>query len=206
MMWWNDFCLPERIYTVDDMYKEAKKNNIALLSTYGSGDDFWKEYRDNFGYFDAIFRRRYRSFCYFMQEYGSVLSDLTTEFTLACYGVLLKNAKKYSELFRVQTISDEDYNLLYNYDMTEIMDKDIGTGNTHQSKAHTDTMTNTVDKYQDVDTKVYEYGEHTKIDTNEVSAFNSSDYQPDSERQQRRSEGAEKNRQIQSYPSHLQRR
>lgn len=209
MMWWCSYVQPEKVITVEDMYKEAAKNNTPLLSNYGAGntDDFWAGYRAHYDYFDNIFRRRYRSFAYYMQEYGDVVDTLQPDFTQACYGILLKNRKKYLELYRVQTISDDLYSLLDNYDMTETLEKDTSSDNTHTSGRHIDTLVDTVEPYQDIDTttevrgqktttddreitngqktttdeREITNGQKTTTDTNEVSAYNASGYAPESE-------------------------
>lgn len=190
MMWWSEYCKPEPIITVDDMYKRTKTLNIPLLSNYNA--EFWANYRTNYAYFDEIFRRRYRSFAYFMQDYGSKVEDVQPEFTTAVYGVLLKNAKKYAELYRIQDIDDTEYSLLDNYNMIETMDRDTTSGNTRTHDAHTDILTHTSDAYKDEDTTEYDYaekvtdndrtintGEQENTKTNTVSAYNDADYEPD---------------------------
>ena len=191
MMWWNKFIEPEPAITVDDMYKYAQEHSTPLLSNFqppAGLEDFWKQYRENYGYFDYQFRMRYRSFCFFMQEYGDKAKDVQPDFTYGVYGLLMKNAKKYAELYRINNIDDEEYSLLDNYNMIETLDKDTTDGNTHVSKqhtdtlghsenTHTDTLTHTVGAYQDTDTTTTVYGE--KQTTGDVSAYNSSDYQDD---------------------------
>lgn len=190
MMWWSEYVKPEHIITVDDMYKRTKTLNIPLLSNYNA--EFWANYRTNFAYFDEIFRRRYRSFAYYMQDYGSKVEDVQPDFTTAVYGVLLKNAKKYAELYRIQDIDDTEYSLLDNYNMIETMDRDTTSGNTRTHDAHTDILTHTSDAYKDEDTTEYDYaekvtdndrtintGEQENTKTNTVSAYNDADYEPD---------------------------
>lgn len=209
MMWWNRFIEPEPAITVDDMYKYAQEHSTPLLSNFQPAaglEDFWKQYRENYGYFDYQFRMRYRSFCFFMQEYGDKAKDVQPDFTYGVYGLLMKNAKKYSELYRINNIDDEEYSLLDNYNMVETLDKDTSDGNTHVSKqhtdtlghsenAHTDTLTHTVGAYQDTDTTTTVYGQkqttvdedttqgqQTDTETGEVSAYNSSSYEDDAKK------------------------
>ncbi len=190
MMWWSEYCKPEPIITVDDMYKRTSTLNIPLLSNYNA--EFWANYRTNYTYFDEIFRRRYRSFAYYMQDYGSKVEDVQPDFTTAVYGVLLKNAKKYAELYRIQDIDDTEYSLLDNYNMIETMDRDTTSGNTRTHDAHTDILTHTSDAFKDEDTTEYDYaekvtdndrtintGEQENTKTNTVSAYNDADYEPD---------------------------
>ena len=209
MMWWNEFIEPEPAITVDDMYKYAQDHNTPLLSNFQPAaglEDFWKQYRENYGYFDYQFRMRYRSFCFFMQEYGDKAKDVQPDFTYGVYGLLMKNAKKYSELYRINNIDDEEYSLLDNYNMVETLDKDTSDGNTHTSKQHTDTLTHTDNAhtdththteaaYNDTDTTTTVYGakvtvldedttqgQQTDTDTGEVSAYNEEYYSDDSKR------------------------
>lgn len=197
MMWWNRFIEPEPAITVDDMYKYAQEHSTPLLSNFQPAaglDDFWKQYRENYGYFDYQFRMRYRSFCFFMQEYGDKTSDVQPDFTYGVYGLLMKNAKKYAELYRINNIDDEDYSLLDNYNMVETLDKDTTAGNTRTHDAHTDTHTQIVDAHKDTDTTEYDYAEkitdndrtintgtQENTTTNTVSAYNAADYSPDNQ-------------------------
>ena len=197
MMWWNRFIEPEPVITVDDMYKYAQEHSTPLLSNFQPAaglEDFWKQYRENYGYFDYQLRIRYRSFCFFMQEYGDKAKDVQPDFTYGVYGLLMKNAKKYAELYRINNIDDEDYSLLDNYNMVETLDKDTTAGNTRTHDAHTDTHTQIVDAYKDTDTTEYDYAEkitdndrtintgiQENTSTNTVSAYNVSDYSPDNQ-------------------------
>ena len=114
--------------TVKDMYKYADDNNVKLLSGYAA--DFWKEYRDNYQRYDNLFCRYFRSWFYFLQEGDEDISDLVNDFVIDVYSHLMINDKKYSELYRIHVIDDDDYSLINNYDMHEVMDKDTTTSGT----------------------------------------------------------------------------
>lgn len=191
MMWWNEFIEPEQIITVDDMAKYAEEHSTPLLSNWTA--DYWSRYRSNVAYFDEIFRRRYRSFAYYMQDHGDTVADVTADFTSAVYGVLLKNDKKYAEMYRVYSVDDEDYSIMFNYDMTEHMQRKVENDNVRTHDEYTDEMTDTKDGYTDTNTKTLDIANHvttdnstittgqqTTTDTNEVSAFNQSTYDADS--------------------------
>ena len=112
---------------VGDIYKANAAAGTLMLSNF-TGDqdaDFWKEYRDNHTNYDRVFNRMFNSFFPFMQDYDENLSDVANNFRNDVYDHLLMNKKKYEELFRVQVIPDDDYSLINNYDMQEIMDKDV---------------------------------------------------------------------------------
>lgn len=120
------------MYRTGDLYKHNKAEDTKMLSGFTSADtdnDFWAEYRTNYKRYDAVFNRMFNSFWYFMQEDGQTLDEVSDEFTDAVYDHLLMNDKKYTELFRIQVIPDEDYSLTNNYNITETMDKDITDNN-----------------------------------------------------------------------------
>ena len=52
--------------TVNDMYAESKVKGIALLSEYNAV--FWQDYVNNHAKYDALFRRMFYSFRYFLQS------------------------------------------------------------------------------------------------------------------------------------------
>lgn len=114
--------------TVNKMWKYAQDTNLKLLSDFDA--DFWNEYKTNSDRYDALFRRMYHSFYYFLQEDDESIEEVTNNFIYDVYNHLLINAKKYSELYRINVVDDEHYDLTNNYDMTEVMNKtasqDIG--------------------------------------------------------------------------------
>lgn len=121
--------------TVKNMYDYTKAGNVKLLSTFQA--DFWTDYITNYDKYDRLFYRLYRSFKYFLQEDGETTEEVVNSFVEDVYTHLLVNQKKYSELYRINVISDENYSLTDNYNMTETMDRD-----TSNSKgARTDSTT-----------------------------------------------------------------
>lgn len=108
--------------TVNDMFKYSSENNIKLLSSFNG--DFWSEYVSNYNKYDKIFKRLYKSFVYFEQLDDEDIEDVVTNFTEAVEGHLIINAKKYSELYRINSLSNLEYSILHNVDITETMDKD----------------------------------------------------------------------------------
>ena len=149
--------------TVKDMYKYADDNSIKLLSGYAA--DFWKEYRDNYNRYDNLFCRYFRSWFYFLQEKDEDISDIVNDFVTDVYSHLMLNDKKYSELFRIHVLPDEDYSLVNNYDMHEVMDKDTTSNNT-----------NTYGSREDSDG----IGAQSNTRTNEVAPFDSSSFNNES--------------------------
>lgn len=151
------------IKTVKDMYKYASDNSAKLLSNYAS--DFWEDYRTNYTTYDKLFCRLFRSWFYFLQERDEDISDIVTDFTADVYAHLLLNDKKYSELYRINVLPDDDYSLVNNYDMHEDMDKDTTSNNT-----------NTYGSREDSDG----IGAQSNTRTNEVAPFDSSTFNNES--------------------------
>ena len=125
------------MFKVGQMYKKNAADNTLMLSNYGS--DFWKDYRDNHTRYDKVFNRMFNSFYYFLQEDDETIGDVTDNFREDVYNHLLMNDKKYDELYRVQVIPDVDYSLTNNYDMHEVMDKDVSDQQDNTYGQRTDT-------------------------------------------------------------------
>lgn len=105
-----------QMLTVKELYDDnSKLRNQCLLGT----NDFswWEEYITNHHDYDMYFRRIYSSFRYFDGD------DLTT-FKNDVQAVLLINRKKYEELYRIYTVSDDVFGIATNYDMLEKMQKE----------------------------------------------------------------------------------
>ena len=95
--------------TVNDMYKESISKGIALLSEYGSA--FWQDYVINHAKYDALFRRMFFSFRYFMQSEDDDIATITNNFIEDVNNHLMINDKKYSELYRIHVIADDKYSI-----------------------------------------------------------------------------------------------
>lgn len=101
------------MHNVRDMFNYCKENNILLLSDYDA--TFWNEYVNNNLYVDGSFDMQYRSFVFFDQKEDDSLEDVVTSFISAVKNWLFINDKRYSELYRICTISDDNYSILDNY-------------------------------------------------------------------------------------------
>lgn len=180
--------------TVKDMYKYASDNSVKLLSNYSA--DFWSDYRTNYTTYDKLFCRLFRSWFYFLQERDEDISDIVTNFTADVYAHLLLNDKKYSELYRINVLPDDDYSLINNYDMYEEMDRDTTSNNTNTYGQRSDS--DTYGQRSDSDT----YGAQSNSTTNTVAPYNTSSYQADSQTQESigtRSDGHTKGSQSDSH-------
>ena len=112
--------------TVKEMYEVTKSAGTPLLSNFN--DVFWNDYIEHYTELDRYFARRYRSFRYFPQEESDTIEVVTQNFTSSVYEHLLVNKKRYEELYRVQSVNDNDYMLLDNYNVNTSITKE-GSGN-----------------------------------------------------------------------------
>lgn len=112
--------------TVKEMYDVTKSAGTPLLSNFN--DVFWNDYIEHYTELDRYFARRYSSFRYFAQEESDTIEVVTQNFTSSVYEHLLVNKKRYEELYRVQSVNDNDYMLLDNYNVNETVTKE-GSGN-----------------------------------------------------------------------------
>lgn len=175
-----------RMKTVDDMYKNSVSRDVPLLSDYSA--PFWAEYVANYSHYDALFRRLYYSFRYFGQDYGDSVETVTVNFTNEVYHHLMVNAKKYSELYRVNVVDDADYSIVNNYSVKETLNKETsrtdsdvyGNRTDHIDEmvgARADTSSVTSGKRTDTnDTKV---GSQINTGTNTIAGFNSAGFEND---------------------------
>lgn len=158
--------------TTHEIYKYNKDNNLKMLSDYPS--DFWEEYRTNHDKYDRVFDRMFMSFRYCFQSEEEGVVDVANNFREDVYNHLLMNDKKYSELFRVQVIPDTNYSLTDNYDVTEIMDKNISDSNDNVYGSRVDSIEETQGSRTDTTSDT----EGSRIDdtTHKVAPYDSSDF------------------------------
>lgn len=107
----------KKIKCIDDIYTYCKENNIKMLSPFDA--DFWEVYNQNHDYFDRLFRNSYRDFVPFSLDTDDEIADYTTDWIFDVYAFLMANEKRYSELWRMQELSDTDYSILDNYNVRE---------------------------------------------------------------------------------------
>lgn len=176
--------------TLNDMYKVCKKNNVPLLSNgLNAVGDYWDDYLENFTEYDKFIARRYKSFRYFSQEPVSRFSELTEEhisevtdnWLSDCAMWLLANDKKYSELYRINVLSSEDYSIIDNYNITETMERETSKSDADIYGSRTDTTEDTLGEREDsVEDSL---GARQDIVTDTVAGFNSSDFENADKRQ-----------------------
>ena len=145
--------------TVFDMYKVSQENETPLLSNFDA--EWWSEYVTNYALFDKFYTHLYKTFEYYNQIPNETADDVQYNFTLDVYTLLMKNNKKYTELWRIATIPDNDaYELTNNYDMHETYS---GT-NASQGSAITGQRT---------DVSIDNVGEQESAGLNKVTGWNS---------------------------------
>lgn len=111
--------------TIDKLYKMSKEdpeNKFPLLTDYESSQavDWWAFYVENFEAFDYQFRQMYKSFVFFDQDPEDTDAEIMQKFGMTVYSWLMMNDKRYSELYRIHVIpDDENYVLTDNYNMNE---------------------------------------------------------------------------------------
>ena len=179
-----------RVYNIKDLYKFTRDNNRKLLSEYGS--DFWAGYRANSSYFDRRFMKLYASWFPMDQDPDETLQSIQEDFTYDVYAHLMANDKRYSELYRVNVIPDNDaYSLTNNVDYTETTERTIERDIEFNKGSQTDTEDNSRTKGSQTDTQdnsrtkgsetitednSMEYGAHQTDVTNSTSAYNESTF------------------------------
>ena len=165
-----------KVFNVKDIYASAKNNNRKLLSEYGS--DFWAGYKANYQYFDRLFMKKYASLIPIDQDYSEGVQSIQEDFTFDVYAWLLANDKKYTELYRINSIADDTaYSLTNNVDYTETTTRDVTFDKGSQENV-LDGETNYGQQVVD-DDKELTYGATSGTDTKSVSAYNSGTYDPD---------------------------
>lgn len=168
----------ERVYTIKDIQKYCSEHNVKMLSDYTA--DFWAGYKANYLRFDRLFMKRFSSWFPFDQEYSEGVSAIQQDFTADVYAHLMANDKRYSELWRVNVIPDDDaYSLTNNVDYTESYEEDNSRDVTFNKGAQIDTEDLSKTKGQQIDTEDLSktYGAQSEDTVNSTSAYNSASFQ-----------------------------
>lgn len=154
--------------SVADLYKYSKLQNVPLLGS--ANYDFWTPYTSGFANFDRYFRNRFKSWLYFESfADGESTEDIHTDFTETIAAHLAINSKRYSELYRVQILDNDAYDVVNNYDLHETHTNTHSESGENVSGSRTDSTTNN-------------NGAQTTTNTGSVQGFNSADFS-DSDKQ-----------------------
>ena len=157
----------EKVYTIKDIQAYTKEHNVKMLSEYDA--DFWAGYRANYQYFDRLFMKRFSSWFPFDQEYSEGVASIQQDFTFDVYAHLMANDKRYSELWRVNVIADnEAYSLTNNVDYTETYEESNGRDIEFNKGAQTDTEDLEHTKGSQTDTEDLEFNKGAQTDTEDL--------------------------------------
>lgn len=117
------FGSPKRSVTIDTLYAYCKQNQQTLLPT--EDFDFWEGYESNYQRFDRYFFQKFRAFKV-LQEYGenTTITEMLSDWKQIIDAHLFINAKRYSELYRVQVLAADAYDVVNNYDVHEEYERD----------------------------------------------------------------------------------
>ena len=151
--------------TVKDLYKMSKEALVPypLLTSYNpAGDiDWWNDYRENFSVFDEQFMRQFKTFVFFDQESDETDEDIMTNWQSTLYSWMMMNDKRYSELYRIHVIpDDESYALTNNYDL-------------HETYSGNSTGASAVISGQRTDVTIDQIGSQNTADQNNITGWNS---------------------------------
>ena len=169
------------IQTIKDIYDYRREDNSPMLSPFEpAGDiDFWKPYRDNFPYFDRLFMKKYRS--WFPMDQEGDIEEVAVDFAYDVKSWLMINTKRYAELYRIETIpDDEKYSLTDNVYEHEVVETDFGKKVTFNKGEQEIKDEGSIDYgLHETETGVTQnLGATEKTTENSTSAFNESTYTP----------------------------
>jgi hypothetical protein len=180
------FGSPKRSVTIDTLYAYCKQNQQTLLPT--EDFDFWEGYENNYEKFDRYFFQKFRAFKV-LQEYGenTTITEMLSDWKQIVDAHLFINAKRYSELYRVQVLAADAYDVVNNYDVHEEYERDnTGTQSMNEGQRQDSTAygakqdTNNYGQAQRTeqygarqDTNNTTLGTQTSNSTEKRSAFNS---------------------------------
>lgn len=153
--------------TVNDLYKLSKAggdDNFPLLTNFSSGQevDWWAEYVEYFEIFDFQFNQQFKTFVFFDQDPEDTDEEIMDKWDATLFSWFAMNDKRYSELYRIYVIPDDDsYVLTNNYDL-------------HETYSGTNSNTGAVTTGQRTDLTYDNIGNQNSAGINKVTAFNSS--------------------------------
>ena len=153
--------------TINDLYKMSKPENtedhFALLTEFESTQevDWWAEYKNSYEIFDWQFKQQFSSFVFFDQDPEDTDAEVMEKFGMTIFSWLAMNDKRYSELYRIHVIPDDDaYALTNNYDM-------------HETYSGTNAAQGASITGQRTDVTIDEIGSQNSANLNKVTGWNS---------------------------------
>lgn len=161
---------------IDTLYNYTKSNNVTLFPT--EDYDFWAAYETAYQKFDRYFYQKYRAFKV-LQDYpaDAGVESMLQDFKQIIDAHFLLNAKRYNELFRVQVLAADAYDVVNNYDLNETITR-VNTGTVEDALgARTDSATKGAASTQTAygarsSSNITTLGNQTSTSTQSRSAFN----------------------------------
>lgn len=153
--------------TVNDLYKMSKPggdDNFPLLTDFTSSQDvdWWSEYKENYEVLDFQFKQQFKTFVFFDQDPDETDEEIMENWGATIYSWLAMNDKRYSELYRIHVIPDDEaYALTNNYDL-------------HETYSGTSTGASSTITGQRTDITYDNIGSQNASNLNKVTGYNSS--------------------------------
>ncbi len=178
------------IQEIKDIYAYQKNVPAPMLSDYSA--DFWSQYLLNYPEYDRIFMKKYRS--WFPMDQAGDIDEIADDFAADVKSWLTINDKRYSELFRMQIIPDDNqYSLTDNVFEHEETETEYGKKVTFNKGKQIieDAGSTTYGLHETTDNRTLNYGKHEietgvvdnlgateKTMVNSTSADNESEFTP----------------------------
>lgn len=161
-----------KIITVEDMYNKSVESGSKLFPLLNL--DFWNGYSENSEIFDRRFCNLYSSFFYYAQRENDTVEYVLQKFKDYVGDFLYFNSKKYSELYRINNISDTAYSITDNYSTTETLEKENTNTSSEVIGEKANTETTSYGSRQDNSSTTL--GSQTNTTTDKVSAYDSENF------------------------------
>ena len=157
---------------IKDIYTYAKSNNLKLFGDV-SAFSFMDEYNSNSVALDYLFNKKFSSFL-FLTDFpkSATLATVYTDFTTAVNAHLVLNNKRYTELYRVQVLKYDAYDIVNNYDLTETSSRTESGSDSRNYGARSDSDTFGAR----TDTSEVTNGKQNSSTEKSIAGFNSSNY------------------------------
>lgn len=161
-----------KIITVEDMYNKSVEDNSKLFPLLDF--DFWNYYLEHSIMFDRRFCNLYSSFYFYLQKDNATVDFVLNKFKDFVSDFLYLNNKKYSELFRISNISDENYSITDNYSTSETLNKETSNNFNQTLGGKIDVETSSFGARQDTSSTIV--GSQTNTTTDKVAPYDSEDF------------------------------
>lgn len=145
---------------------------------------WWADYISSHANYDKFFVRMFSSFEYYAQSdvpdcffTDDIIRTTVENFRTDVSMILMMNAEKYRQLYRVLSVPDAENELYENVNGTTTTTTTYGKTTTRDNAKRTDTHTNTRDAYTDTTENINDATEDNNV--HKVSAFDSETFAND---------------------------